>query len=116
MGLEKDNLENEVVRPVYDMESDDLQNNDLENDILVNNNPEMDLFLGSIATVRENRTWQTTLYPQHTKHWTNLNVIMILGFTYFLIYSCVIEFIKVRREGLNDVTQKIFSHPKAIEL
>ncbi|KAM7451879.1 Serine/threonine-protein kinase Sgk1 [Porites harrisoni] len=26
------------------------------------------------------------------------------------------EFIKVRREGLNDVTQKIFSHPKAIEL
>ena len=34
----------------------------------------------------------------------------------YLFSSCVIEFIKVRREGLNDVTQKIFSHPKAIEL
>ena len=56
MGLEKDNLENEVVWPVDDVESDDVENNDLENDILVNNNPEMDLFLGSIATVRENRT------------------------------------------------------------
>lgn len=54
MGLEKDNLENEVVWPVDDVESDDVENNDLENDILVNNNPEMDLFLGSIATVREN--------------------------------------------------------------
>ena len=56
MGLEKDNQENEVVRPVDDVESDNIENNDLENDILVNNNPEMDLFLGSIATVRENRT------------------------------------------------------------
>ena len=56
MGLEKDNRENEVVRPVDDVESDDLENNDLENDIWVNNNPEMDLFVGSIATVRENRT------------------------------------------------------------
>ena len=54
MGLEKDNQENEVVRPVDDVESDNVENNDLENDILVNNNPEMDLFLGSIATVREN--------------------------------------------------------------
>lgn len=56
LGLEKDNLENEVVWPVDDVESDDVENNDLENDILVNNNPEMDLFLGSIATVTENRT------------------------------------------------------------
>lgn len=56
MGLEKDNQENEVVRPVDDVESDNVENNDLENDILVNNNPEMDLFLGSIATVTENRT------------------------------------------------------------
>lgn len=32
-----------------------------------------------------------------------------------IIFCLSIEFIKIRREGLNDVTQKIINHPKAIE-
>lgn len=55
-GSRKRQPRKSYVQPVDDVESDNLENNDLENDILVNNNPEMDLFLVSIATVRENRT------------------------------------------------------------
>ena len=55
------------------------------------------------------------IYVNGTEGLIILTTVISIYLTNRLNLLLFIEFIKIRREGLNDVTQKIMNHPKAIE-